>query len=100
MFPGPRSRNQLGASTHQDVPELGPVLVVLVDQKCYLGKRLNVSQARQALWRYTLGFSVDRRVEHLAIVCETHRHDVGATLRIVGCEPGHPGLLELRPNRI
>src|SRR5580693_6477246 len=94
-----RLRNQLRVPTDQDVPELCPVFIVFVDQKCDSGHGPDVSQTCESFWCNTFRFLVYRCVETLAIIRKTDWHDVWSTLRMQRREPRNPGLFQFCPNR-
>ena len=80
---------QLGFGLDEQVCQLGPVIIVAIDEESCFSSRLDIANAPKSRGSRTLGFLIQSRVEALVISGVADRHSMGMTLGIDGCQMRH-----------
>jgi len=85
-----RGWQQSRPASYQRVPELRPIVLVVIDQQCDLRSSPDIAQTCQTLRGDSLRFLIYGAVEGLAIENKTDRHDVRSMLGIHRGKVGDP----------
>ncbi len=83
--------HQRSDAAEEDVPELAPVFVVVVEEEGHLRVGKDVSDAAELHCSRSLGFLVDDGVDGVAVKGVADGHDVGSAVGIGGGETGDAG---------